>query len=477
MISQFATAQIGAALVNINPAYRTHELEYILQQANISTLILADQFKDSKYFEILEEVCPQITKVSPGELNTEKFPKLRRVIGLGKTAFSAVMSWDQMREMAPEVSSGALKDIGADVTNQSVVNLQYTSGTTGFPKGVQLTHRNLLMNAYYVGKRMRTTNLDRICIPVPFYHCFGCVLGTLLCVTHGASMIIPAEVFTATATLGAIQDEQCTAIYGVPTMFIAQLEHPEFQDYDLSSLRTGIMAGSPCPIEVMQRVVQDMGAHEITIAYGLTEASPVITQTRTTDPLEIRVGTVGEPMAGLEVKTVIPGTEDITAPGEIGELMVRGHCVMKGYYRKAEDTAEAITPDGWLHTGDLADCYDGFYRITGRIKDLVIRGGENIYPREIEEFLFPHPAIVDVQVVGLPDRKYGEELSAWIQLKPDHQLTGEEVTSFCKGKISHFKIPVYIFFVDSYPTTVTGKIQKFKLRELGIESLRAKGIY
>jgi len=474
VISQFATAQIGAALVNINPAYRTHELEYILRQADISTLILTDQFKDSKYFDILEEVCPQVAKVSPGELNTEKFPKLRRVIGLGTTALPAIMPWDQMRKMASEISPEALRGISADVTNQSVVNLQYTSGTTGFPKGVQLTHRNLLMNVYYVGRRMRTTHLDRICIPVPFYHCFGCVLGTLLCVTHGASMIIPAEVFTATATLTAIQDEQCTAIYGVPTMFIAQLEHPEFQAYDLSSLRTGIMAGSPCPIEVMRRVVRDMGASEITIAYGLTEASPVITQTRTTDPLEIRVSTVGQPMARLEVKTVIPGTEDTTAPGETGELMVRGHCVMKGYYRRAEDTAEAITPDGWLHTGDLADCSDGFYRITGRIKDMVVRGGENIYPREIEEFLFTHPAIIDVQVVGLPDQKYGEELSAWIQLKPDHHLTKEAVASFCKGKISHFKIPIYIFFVDSYPTTVTGKIQKFKLRELGIKKLKAK---
>jgi fatty-acyl-CoA synthase len=333
-----------------------------------------------------------------------------------------------------------------------------------------LTHRNLLLNAYYTGCCLACTQDDRICIPVPFYHCFGCVLGTLLCVLHGAAMVIPAESFDPLATLEAIQNERCTAIYGVPTMFIAQLTHARFTEFDLRGLRTGIMAGSPCPIEVMRAVAERMGARDITIAYGLTEASPVVTQTAASDDLEHRVSTVGKPLPGLEVRIAEPGTAIPLLPGQPGELLVRGHCVMKGYYKKPAETAAAITADGWLHTGDLAlQTPDGYYRITGRIKDLIIRGGENVYPREIEEFLYTHPAIAEAQVVGLPDAKYGEEVSAWIRLKPGALLTADEVRRFCRERIAHFKVPRYVEFVSEYPTTVTGKIQKYRLREIGIE--------
>jgi fatty-acyl-CoA synthase len=326
------------------------------------------------------------------------------------------------------------------------------------------------MNAYYVGERLAMTEKDRLCIPVPFYHCFGCVMGTLMCVIYGTTMVIPAEVFDPLATLQAIQQERCTAVYGVPTMFLAELNHPRFGEFDLRSLRTGIMAGSPCPIELMRQVVEKMGCREITIAYGLTEASPVITQTRTSDSLEHRVGTVGQPLPGLEVRIVRPGTWEDVPVGQPGELVVRGHGVMKGYYNKPKETAEVLSPDGWLRTGDLAtQTPDGYFRITGRIKDMIIRGGENIYPREIEEFLLQHPQILDVQVVGLPDEKYGEEVSAWIRLRPGATLTEEQVREFCRGRIAHYKIPRYVVFVEQYPTTVTGKIQKFKLREMGIQ--------
>ncbi|HEV3448505.1 MAG TPA: AMP-binding protein, partial [Gemmataceae bacterium] len=357
-----------------------------------------------------------------------------------------------------------------EVEPHDAVNIQYTSGTTGFPKGAMLTHRNLLMNAFHVGQRLAFTDRDRLCIPVPFYHCFGCVIGTLLSVVHGAAMVVPAESFDPLATLQAIQDERCSVIYGVPTMFIAQLTHPRFSEFKLSSLRTGIMAGSPCPIEVMREVVQRMGARDVTIAYGLTEASPVVTQTAASDDLEHRVSTVGKPLPGLDVRIAESGTTNPLPFGQSGELLVRGHCVMKGYYKKPAETAAAITPYGWLHTGDLAMATpDGYYRITGRIKDLIIRGGENVYPREIEEFLYAHPAIAEAQVVGLPDAKYGEEVSAWIRLKPGAQLSAEEVRCFCRERIAHFKVPRYVEFVSEYPTTVTGKIQKYRLREIGIE--------
>lgn len=470
VITQFAAAHIGAVLVNINPAYRSHELQYVLNQADITTLLLTDQFKTSNYFDILANVCPELADCPPGELRGNACPRLRHVISIQQAKRPGMLSWEEFQTQADTVSDEELSRRQATVKAEDVVNIQYTSGTTGFPKGAMLTHRNLLMNAFYVGQRLAFTEEDRLCIPVPFYHCFGCVMGTLMCAVYGSAMVVPAETFDPLATLQAIQGERCTAVYGVPTMYIAQLNYPTFDVFNLKSLRTGIMAGSPCPIEVMRAVVERMGARDITIAYGLTESSPVITQTETTDSLEHRVGTVGRPIPGLEVKAVTPGTCDPLPAGQPGELMVRGHCVMKGYYQKPAETAAAITADGWLHTGDLAALTaDGYYRITGRIKDMIIRGGENIYPREIEEFLYTHPAVADVQVVGLPDEKVGEEVCAWVRVKPGARLTEPEVKQFCKGRIAHFKVPRYIVLVEEFPTTVTGKVQKYRLREMGIE--------
>jgi fatty-acyl-CoA synthase len=476
VVTQFATAHMGAVLVNINPAYRAHELQYVLKQADITTFILTDRFKSSDYFEILAKVCPELDTCGPDDLQSDACLKLRHVISIKSEKRPGMRNWNEFRQLATQVSEEALNDRQSAIRAEDVVNIQYTSGTTGFPKGAMLTHRNLLMNAFHVGQRMDFTENDRLCIPVPFYHCFGCVMGTLMCSVYGATMVVPAESFDPEATLETIQNERCTGVYGVPTMFITELDHPRFGELDLSSLRTGIMAGSPCPIEVMRKVVGEMGARDITIAYGLTEASPVITQTRSTDSLEHRVSTVGKVLPGLEVRVVSPGTMEPVSPGEPGELMVRGHGVMKSYYNKPEETTEAISAEGWLHSGDLAvETADGYYRITGRIKDLIIRGGENIYPREIEEFLYTHPAIADVQVVGLPSPKYGEEVSAWVRLKPEANLTEDEVRSFCKGQIAHFKIPRYVVLVDEFPTTVTGKIQKFKLREKGIHQFNLEG--
>jgi fatty-acyl-CoA synthase len=461
VLTQFATAQFGAVLVNINPAYRSHELAYVLGQADVTTLLLTDRFKGSDYLAMLAEAR-----------GSSSLPRLRHVVSIKPERQPGILGWEEFLARAADVPEAELDRHEAAVRAEDVVNIQYTSGTTGFPKGAMLTHRNLLLNAFYVGQCQSLTEHDRLAIPVPFYHCFGCVLGTLLCVVYGSAMVVPAESFDAEATLRAIQDERCTAVYGVPTMFIAELHHPRFGEFDLRSLRTGIMAGSPCPIEVMRAVVERMGARELTIAYGLTEASPVITQTATTDSLERRVGTVGRPLPGLEVKIVAPGGEGPLPPGHSGELMVRGHGVMKGYYRKPAETAAVLTPDGWLHTGDVAEeTPDGYYRITGRIKDLIIRGGENVYPREVEEFLYTHPHIADVQVVGLPDERLGEEVCAWVRLKPGASLTADEVRQFCLGTIAHYKVPRHVFFVDEYPTTVSGKVQKFKLREMGIERL------
>lgn len=465
---QFAAAEVGAVLVNINPAYRANELAYVLRQADIVALFLTDRFKTSDYYALLNEA------LAPGP---ERFPRLRHVVSLKPQRPSlcddksiSSRGWQEFLNLAESVSEEALARRAESCRPEDVVNIQYTSGTTGFPKGAMLTHRNLLLNVYYVGQRLGLSEQDRLCIPVPFYHCFGCVLGTLLCVVYGSAMVIPAESFDALATLQTVAAERCTALYGVPTMFIAELHHPRFAEFDLSSFRTGIMAGSPCPIEVMRAVVERMGAREMTIGYGLTENSPIITQTSVDDDLEHRVGTVGRPLPGMEVRIVDPGSVEPLPLGTPGELIVRGPCVMKGYYHKPKETAEAITPDGWLRTGDLAvETPDGYYRITGRIKDMIIRGGENIYPREIEEFLYTHPAIADVQVVGLPDEKYGEEVSAWVRLKPGQSLTEEQLREFCKGKIAHYKIPRYVVFVEEYPTTVTGKVQKFRLREMGIE--------
>jgi fatty-acyl-CoA synthase len=463
VVLQFAAAQMGAVLVNVNPAYRAHELRYVLQQADITTLFLTDRYKTSNYFDILAEVCPE-----PGR--SADCPRLRHVVSIQEAKRPGMLAWSEFLARADAVSDAELDRRAAELRAEDAVNIQYTSGTTGFPKGAMLTHRNLLMNAYYIGERMAFSERDRLCIPVPFYHCFGCVLGTLTCAVYGAAMVVPAESFDPLATLEAIQAEGCTALHGVPTMFIAELSHPRFGEFNLRSLRTGIMAGSPCPIEVMRAVGERMGARELTIGYGLTEASPIITQTATTDDLEHRVATVGRRLPGVEVRIVAPGSFEPLPPGEQGELIARGHGIMKGYYNKPAETAAAITPDGWLRSGDLAmETPDGYYHITGRIKDMIIRGGENVYPREIEEYLFTHPAILDVQVVGLPDERYGEEVCAWVRLKPGASLTEEELKAHCRGRIAHFKVPRYVVFVDEYPTTVTGKVQKYRLRELGIE--------
>jgi fatty-acyl-CoA synthase len=470
VIVQFAAACTGAILVNINPAYRAHELEYVLNQADITTLFLTDQFKTTSYFDILECVCPEQARCPGAELRSEKCPKLRSVVSITESARPGMLSWPQFLDRGKDASPAELVSRQNALRAEDVVNIQYTSGTTGFPKGAMLSHRNLLMNAYYVGERLAFTSSDRLCIPVPFYHCFGCVMGTLMCAVFGSAMVVPAESFDPLATLQTIQEEKCTGIYGVPTMFLAELQQPRFADFNLQSLRTGIMAGSPCPIEVMRAVVDTMGARDITIAYGLTEASPVITQTGTSDSLEHRVGTVGTVLPGIEVRIVKPGTPDPVEEGQPGELLARGHGIMKGYYQKPAETAQAITPDGWLHTGDLAlRSADGYYRITGRIKDMIIRGGENIYPREIEEFLYTHPQVADVQVVGLPDPRFVEEVCAWIRPKPGAALTEDDIKEFCRGRIAHYKIPRYVVFVDEFPITVTGKIQKFKLRQMGIE--------
>jgi fatty-acyl-CoA synthase len=467
VLVQFATAHVGAVLVTINPAYRSHELEYVLNQADIRTLFLTDRFKSSDYLDILAGIRAAC-------------PKLRHAVSIKHDRRPDVLAWDSFLERADATPDAELDRCRDEVRAEDVVNIQYTSGTTGFPKGAMLTHRNLLMNAFHVGARLRFSDRDRLCIPVPFYHCFGCVMGTLMCAVYGAAMVVPAESFDPEATLQAIQDERCTAVYGVPTMYIAELHHPRFAGFALRSLRTGIMAGSPCPIEVMRAVVERMGAREMTIAYGLTEASPVITQTATTDSLEHRVGTVGTVLPGLEVKIVAPGGVEPLPAEQQGELLVRGHGVMKGYYNKPAETAAVLAPDGWLHTGDVAlRTAEGYYRITGRIKDLIIRGGENIYPREIEEFLYTHPAVADVQVVGVPDERFVEEVCAWVRLKPGASLTAEEVQGFCRGRLAHYKVPRYVLFTDEYPTTVTGKVQKFKLRQLAVERLglqKAAGI-
>lgn len=472
VVLQFATARIGVVLVTINPAYRTEELAYAIAQSEIRGLMLIEHFKTSHFFQMLEEVCPEVLTAPPGQLRCEKFPRLQWIVGLRSTPHAGMLSWQQLNSDGDKVSKEELAEVEATLDPNDPINLQYTSGTTGFPKGAVLTHRNLLLNGFYGGQFQNLTEADRICIPVPLYHCFGCVLGSTCAIVSGSAMIFPYECFQPAATLQAIEKERCTAIYGVPTMFIAQLEHPTYAERNTSSLRTGIMAGSPCPVELMKRVVSDMGASEITIGYGQTEASPLITQTATNDPIEKRVGTVGRAFPDIEVKIVDPQTGAELPDGQSGELCCRGHNVMIGYYNMPDRTAQAIDPDGWLHTGDMALRQpDGYYRITGRFKDLIIRGGENIAPREIEELLYRHPNVEDVQVIGVPDRKFGEEVAAWIKLRAGTEATVEEIREFCKTHLAYFKVPKYVKFVDSFPTTVTGKIQKFKMREQAIAEL------
>ena len=472
VVLQFATARIGAVMVTINPAYRPFELQYVLNQSDAVALFLVDAFKGSDSFAMLAEVCPEIAQAQNGRLQAAKYPKLRNVVAIKGSPPGGLLRWNEFEQLGESIAPARLDEIAAKLKPGDAINIQYTSGTTGFPKAATLSHRNLLLNAYYIGECQAITAADRICIPVPFYHCFGCVLGTLCCAVFGSAAIVPAEYFQPTATLDAVEKERATALYGVPTMFIAQLQDATLPGRDLSSLRTGIMAGSPCPIEVMRQVGDVLGAKQLTIAYGQTEASPVITQTRVDDPIELRVETVGRPLPGVEVKIVDPATGEELGDNVQGELCTRGHVVMIGYYGNPEATQAAIDSDGWLHTGDLSvRLANGYYKITGRLKDMVIRGGENIYPREIEEFLFTHPAIEQAAVVGVPDPKYVEELCAWVKLKGGCTATEEEIRTFCREKLARYKVPRYVRFVESFPQTVTGKIQKFKIRELMIAEL------
>jgi fatty-acyl-CoA synthase len=453
VLVQYATAKIGVILVNINPAYRTHEVRYALEQSGCRALISASSFKASDYVAMLDEVRPDL-------------PELERVI------FLDTFDWDALIASAETVSADALRARGVELDIDDAINIQYTSGTTGFPKGATLSHHNILNNGYFIGEGLHFTENDRLCIPVPLYHCFGMVLGNLACTTHGAVMVLPAPAFEARATLETIEHERCTTLYGVPTMFIAELALDDFDRFDLTSLRTGIMAGSPCPVEVMKQCVNLMHMDEVTIAYGMTETSPASTQTAIDDPIDKRVGTVGRVLPHVEVKVVDPTTGRTVRRGEQGELCTRGYSVMLGYWKDPERTAEAVDDAHWMHTGDLAVMDDeGYVNIVGRIKDMIIRGGENVYPREIEEFLYTHPDIVDVQVIGVPDERYGEEIMAWVTLREGASLDVDEVREFCSGKIAHFKVPRYVHVADEFPMTVTGKIQKFKMREVAIELL------
>ncbi|MBB6451348.1 fatty-acyl-CoA synthase [Geomicrobium halophilum] len=466
LVSQFATGKAGAVLVTVNTSYQQEELAYLLSQSESSTLILQPQFKTTSYIEILYNLIPELRTADPGHLQSDRFPHLKRVIIVGSEEdYPGVFSWESLLEAGDTVTNQALDERMESLDHDDVINMQYTSGTTGFPKGVMLTHSNIVNNGLNIAECMELTSEDRLCIPVPFFHCFGCVLGTLACVNKGTTMVIVEE-FDPKLVMEAVHQERCTGLHGVPTMFIAELNHPDFDQYNFSSLRTGIMAGSNCPVEVMKAVMEKMGANEVTIAYGQTESSPVITQTRTHDTLERKTETVGRALPHVEAKIVDPNTGKEVPAGTQGELCTRGYHVMKGYYNDPAATEEVLTDDGWLHTGDLAvmDEY-GYCAITGRIKDMIIRGGENIFPREIEEFLYRHPAILDVQVVGVPEPKYGEEIGAYVRVKEDQETTAEEIKEFCRGSISHQKIPRYITFVDSYPMTASGKVQKYKLRE------------
>ncbi|MED4581344.1 AMP-binding protein [Brevibacillus choshinensis] len=475
VISQYATAKMGGVLVTVNTSYRTHELEYLLRQSESTTLLLIDSYRDADYVGMVREICPELANCEPGNLQSARLPHLKNVIYIGEDRQPGMFLWRDLLERSAQVAEEERKARQQTLLPDEVINMQYTSGTTGFPKGVMLSHSNIVNNAIKVAECQRLGMEDRVCIPVPFFHCFGCVMGTLACVATGATMV-PVTAFDPGLVLSIVEQERCTALYGVPTMFIAELNHPSFAERDLSSLRTGIMAGSLCPIEVMKNVVHKMGIRDITIAYGQTESSPVITQTVPNDSIERKVETVGRVHEGVEAKVIDPITGETLPPGVQGELCTRGYLVMKGYYNMPEQTAKTIDSDGWLHTGDLATVdEEGYYRITGRLKDMIIRGGENIYPREVEEFLYTHPHILDVQIVGVPDPVYGEQVLACIRVKPGETLTEQDVLSYCEGKIARFKIPKYIQFIDEYPMTASGKIQKFKLREHAIHAFGLQG--
>jgi fatty-acyl-CoA synthase len=468
---QFATGKVGAVLVTINPAYKSHELKYVLEQSDAAALFLTEGVRDADFLKILQDAVPELAGADGGELSVEELPFLKNVVLMGGESPEGlpVMSYGEFLGRGEATSDEELRGRQDLLDAEDIINMQYTSGTTGFPKGVQLTHTNIVKNAFYIGECMKLGPEDRVCIPVPFFHCFGCVLGTLNTVTHEGTMV-PVESFDAEEVLRAVDEERCTALLGVPTMFIAELDLPDFENYDTSTLRTGIMAGSPCPMEVMKKVVDVMGASEITIAYGQTESSPVITQTRTDDPLELRVSSVGRKLPDVEVRIVSVETGEDCRPEEQGELLTRGYHVMHGYYKMEDKTHEVLDEEGWLHTGDLAVMdEEGYVRITGRAKDMIIRGGENVYPREIEEFLYTHPEISDVQIYSVPDDKYGEKVAAAVVLRQDSELTAEDIKDYCRESIAYFKVPEYVDFVKEYPMTASGKIQKYKLREAAVE--------
>ena len=475
VVTQFATAKAGLILVNINPAYRLSELEYALNKVGCRALVTATAFKTSDYIGMVNTLAPELARSRPGHLDSAKLPSLRTVIQIGDAPAPGTIPFDAVHGMGREEDRARLKDLAGLLQFDDPINIQFTSGTTGLPKGATLTHHNILNNGMFLGEMMHYTDQDKVCIPVPLYHCFGMVIGNLACMTHGSAMVLPGEGFDPLATLRTVAEERCTALYGVPTMFIAELDHPEFAAFDLSSLRTGMMAGAPCPIEVMRRVIRDMHLTEITIGYGMTETSPVSTQTMIGDSLDKQVSTVGRVHPHVEVK-IVDAEGRIVPRNTPGEFCTRGYSVMLGYWDDQERTAQAIDKAGWMHTGDLATMDDdGYCNIVGRIKDMVIRGGENIYPREIEEFLYRHPAIQDVQVFGVPDQRFGEELCAWIKVRAGEALSADDVKAFCKDQIAHYKVPRHIRFVDEFPMTVTGKMQKFIMRaqmeeELGVRA-------
>ena len=470
-VTQFAAAKAGLILVNINPAYRLTELEYALNKVECRALVTAEAFKSSRYIEMLHKLAPELDSGRPGALKAEKLPHLETVVRLGTETTAGMYNFAEVPGLAGAAERDRLQALGGQLQFDDPINIQFTSGTTGFPKGATLSHHNILNNGYFNGVTLGLSERDRVCIPVPLYHCFGMVMGNLMSAAFGATMVYPSDAFDPLEVLRAVEAERCTVLYGVPTMFIAELDHPEFARFDLSSLRTGTMAGSPCPIEVMRRVIGEMHMEEVTIAYGMTETSPVSFQSATDDPIERRVSTVGRVHPHVEVK-VVNQDGKVVPSGETGELLTRGYSVMRGYWNDEEKTGEAIDGAGWMHTGDQATIdAEGYCNIVGRIKDMVIRGGENVYPREIEEFLYRHPKVQDVQVIGVPDEKYGEELCAWIKLRDGEDANADEIKAFCKDQIAHFKVPRYVRFVDEFPMTVTGKIQKFKMRETTIAEL------
>ncbi|HLI67717.1 MAG TPA: AMP-binding protein [Caulobacteraceae bacterium] len=473
-LTQFAAAKAGLILVTINPAYRVSELEYTLNKVGVKALVAAHAFKTSDYVGMVEGLAPEIAASSPGRLAAAALPHLRAVIQIGGAPRPGWLAFDEVAGLAAPEHLAALAALQPTLKNDEAINIQFTSGTTGLPKGATLSHRNILNNGYFVGRAIGLREGDRLCIPVPLYHCFGMVMGNLGCITHGATMIYPSEAFDPLAVLQTVEKERCTGLYGVPTMFIAELGHPEFDRFDLSSLRTGCMAGSPCPVEVMKQVIERMHMKDVTIAYGMTETSPVSFQTGEDDPIERRVSTIGRVQPHIECK-IVDDRGQLVPRGATGEFCTRGYSVMLGYWDDPEKTAEAIDVDGWMHTGDLATIDDaGYGNIVGRIKDMVIRGGENVYPREVEEYLYRHPKVEDVTVVGVPDERYGEELCAWIRLKPGEAAQADEIIAFCRGQIAHYKIPRHIRFVDAFPMTVTGKVQKYLIRQQMIEDLGVK---